>query len=246
MLELAENVFLEESSVRFFGFRLRTRMTVIRLAGRRLFVHSPVWLTRGLRERLERLGEVSFIVSPNKLHHQPIGEWAEAYPEARVLASPGLVERRPDVEFDDELGDDPDPAWADEIDQAATWGNVFFSEIVFLHRATRTLVVTDLVENLERGTVSPPARLLVRAFGIGSRPVAAPEHRYYTMDAEAAAESFRRIRMWDFERIVLAHGGLIEDDAPAVFGRVCDDLLASAARRGRLARWVFGRMARIQ
>jgi hypothetical protein len=246
MIELAENVFLEESSVRFFGFRLRTRMTVIRLSGRRLFVHSPVWLSPGLRDRLARLGEVSFVVSPNKLHHQPIGGWAEAYPEARLLASPGLIERRPDVEFDGELGDDPDPAWADEIDQAATSGNIFFSEIVFLHRATRTLVVTDLVENLERGTVSAPARLLVRAFGVGSRPVAAPEHRYYTIDAEAAAESFRKIRTWEFERIVLAHGGLIERDARAVFGSVCDDLLASVERRGRLARWIFGRMARIQ
>ena len=42
MVEFADEVFVEESSVRFYGFLIQTRMAVIRLSGNRLFLYSPV------------------------------------------------------------------------------------------------------------------------------------------------------------------------------------------------------------
>ena len=55
MYEFADEVFVEESSVRFYGFRIQTRMAAIRLSGNRLFVYSPVPLKGSLRDELERL-----------------------------------------------------------------------------------------------------------------------------------------------------------------------------------------------
>ena len=133
-----------------------------------------------------------------------------------------------------------------DLDQAEIRGNIFFSEIVFLHRASRTLVVADLVENLNRETTSTLGRLLARPFGIGSRPVASPEHRFYTSDAEAAAESFRRIQAWDFERIVLSHGGLIESGGHAVLRAVGEQLLDRVRRRSDAAKRVLALLARLQ
>ena len=46
-------------------------------------------------------------------------------------------------------------------------------------------------------------------------PRAAPEYRGWT-DRKAAANSLRRILLWDFERIVLSHGDLIERNAKQV------------------------------
>jgi hypothetical protein len=246
MREFAPGIHLFESTVRFYGVKLQTRMTAIQLAGSRLFLHSPVALDAATRRALHDLGEVAFIVSPNKIHHLAMGEYIDAYPEARAFASPGLPERRPDLAFAGVLGDQPDPAWAADLDQAAIRGNVFFSEIVFLHRASRTLVVADLVENLNRETASTLGRLLARAFGVGSRPVASPEHRLYTSDAEAAAESFRRIQAWDFERIVLCHGGLIESDGRAVLQAVAEQLLDRVRRRSDTAKRALALLARLQ
>jgi hypothetical protein len=221
-------------------------MTVVRLSGGRLFVHSPTSLGESTRRELDRLGEVAYVVSPNKIHNRAIAQYIEAFPEARFFASPGLPERRPELRFSAVLGDRPRPEWEAELDQIATAGNVFFSEILFLHRASRTLVVADLIENFDERTASRFGRLLAALAGVPSRPVASPEFRLYTSDPEAAAESFRRARQWDFERIVLAHGALIEENAREVFSAVCEELLTRVRRRGAFAKRIYARIARLQ
>lgn len=40
MIEYAENLFIAESQVKFYGVPLQTRMAVVRLSGDRLFVYS--------------------------------------------------------------------------------------------------------------------------------------------------------------------------------------------------------------
>jgi hypothetical protein len=244
--EFAPGIHLFESTVRFYGVRIQTRMTVVQLSDSRLLVHSPVALDPAIRRDLDSLGEVAFVVSPNKIHHLSIGEYTDAYPRAKAFASPGLPDRRPDLAFAGILGDQPDPAWAAELDQAEIHGNLFFAEIVFLHRASRTLIVADLVENLDRETASILGRTLARLFGVGSEPVASPEHRLYTNDARAAAESLERIQSWDFERIVLSHGGLIESGGRAVMQTVAEHLLFAVKRRSNASKKVLELLARFQ
>jgi hypothetical protein len=221
-------------------------MTVVRLSDSRLLVHSPVPLDAALRRELDSLGEVAFILSPNKIHHLSIGEYIDAYPRAKAFASPGLPERRPDLAFHGVLGDQPDPGWAAELDQVAIRGNVFFAEVVFLHRASRTLIVTDLVENFDSETASLFGRTLARLFGVGSEPVASPEHRLYTADLSAAAESLERIRSWDFDKIVLSHGALIESDGRAVMEAVAERLLSAVKQRSGASRKILELLARLQ
>jgi hypothetical protein len=49
-----------------------------------------------------------------------------------------------------------------------------------------------------------------------ANPKPAPEYRMGWSDRTAAANSLRRILAWDFQRIVLSHGDLIDHDAHAV------------------------------
>jgi Domain of unknown function (DUF4336) len=49
MRELARNLWVVERPQRFYGLEVGTRMTVIRLAGGSLLLHSPVSLDRELR-----------------------------------------------------------------------------------------------------------------------------------------------------------------------------------------------------
>src|SRR5579871_1092074 len=87
----------------FVGFRYPTRMAVIRLANRELFVWSPIALSGALRQHVDALGSVRWLVSPNRLHHLYLSEWKSAYPDARLYASPGLRAKRKDLAFDSEL-----------------------------------------------------------------------------------------------------------------------------------------------
>ncbi len=144
-----------------------TRMTVVRLRDGGLWLHSPVALTPELRDTVTRLGPVRYLVSPNKIHYWWIGSWREAFPEALAC---GLPEAAPNarhrgVVFDRMLGSEADPAWAGEIDQVLVPG-AYLTEAVFLHRASCTAILADLIENFElQRLASPFWRFLVRLSG---------------------------------------------------------------------------------
>lgn len=65
-------------------------------------------------------------------------EWVDRWPEPRVWAPPGLAKRKPELRFDAELGDEPDAAWAVDIDQTILRGSLFMEKVVFCHRESRT------------------------------------------------------------------------------------------------------------
>ena len=50
-------------------------------------------------ESVESVGPVRFIVSPNKIHHLFLSEWARRWPEARLYAPPGLAKRKPGLSY---------------------------------------------------------------------------------------------------------------------------------------------------
>jgi hypothetical protein len=221
-------------------------MAVVLLPGRRLLLYSPVWLTPHVASDLERLGDVAYVLSPNKIHNQTLQAYAEAYPEAEIHAPPGLAERCPDLRITATLGGEAPRAWRDCLDQTLTSGNVFFCEAVLLHRASRTLLVGDLVENFDESTASVLGLAVARLFGVGGHPVASPEFRFYTHDSKAAQGSFERIAAWDFDRIFLCHGSLITTEVGPALRGATDSVLRVARGRTRAARWLLRKLASLQ
>ena len=244
--EFAKDLFVEESAVRFYGFRVQTRMAIVRLAGSRLLLYSPVPLRRRLRQELEQLGRISFIVSPNKIHNLTLAEYRTAFSEAKLLVPPGLPERMPGLPFDAVLSDEPVPDWSPDLRHVLTRGNMFFAEALLFHRPSRTLLVGDLVERIGPGIASPIARGVARLLGVSSHPMASPEFRYYTADADAFEAGMAEVLRWPIERVFLCHGDLIEEKGREVVARVVDTLVEEVRGRGRARRALFERLARIQ
>jgi hypothetical protein len=210
-------LWVKETRLRFLGLvEVGGRMTVIRLADGTMFVHSPVRLDDQTRVELDSHGPVAFVVSPNKLHHMFIGDYATAYPRARIYASPGLTKRRRDVRFDGELRDTPEEAWAADLDQAMFLGHPWLQEVVFLHRQSKTLIVADILQNFHEE--SPfLTRVYARLDGLYKQPRFPRDFRWTMTNRHAARESVKRILAWDFERIVLAHGRAIETGGKRIF-----------------------------
>ena len=242
-----ENLWYTEGTVRFYGVLIQSRMAVSKLDGDALWVWSPLPMTEEIAGTLDDLGRVAHIVSPNKIHNQGLDSFHIRYPDAKLWASPGLRERRPELEYAGVLADRPEAAWSEHVDQRLTAGNAFFSEAVFFHRASRTLIVADLVENISRHTVpSRTGRRLAKLMRIYGRALPSPEFRMYTFDAEAARRKLDEINAWPFERILLAHGDLITENAHEVFQKVVDHLYWEVSKRPRFRRNIYEAMTRLQ
>jgi hypothetical protein len=208
-------------TVPFLTVPFPTRMTVVRLGDGSLWIHSPERLDAALEAELTDLGEVRHLVSPNKLHHLFLAEWLDAYPEATSWAAPGLAEKRPDLHFDRPLTDEPPPAWEGGLDQLIFRGSPAMEEAVFFHRPSRTLILTDLIENFEPATLATPQRWLARLAGI-----LAPDGRTpldwrltFRFGRATARDCLARMLAWHPERIILAHGRCIEAEGEAFLRR---------------------------
>jgi hypothetical protein len=152
-------------SVRFFGFPYPTRMTVVRLTDGSLWVCSPIALSTALAAAVKVRGPVRYLVSPNKIHHLFLADWVRAWPDANLYAPPGLARRRRDLTFYSELRDAPDPAWAADIDQVIFHGSFAMEEVVFFHRTSRSVIVTDLVQKFDPATLHGWRGALMRLEG---------------------------------------------------------------------------------
>lgn len=196
------------------GFHYPTRMVVIRLETGDLFVWSPIALTAAVRRAVDALGPVRFLVAPNLLHHLFLGEWRAAYPGATLCAAPGLRRRRKDLDFDIDLDDVPDPGWAAEIDQVAVGGSAVMTEIVFFHRPSGAAIFADLIESLPSGWFTGWRGVVARLDGITARAPGAPrEFRASFLNRRKARAALGRILDWPIERVVIAHGAPVTEDA---------------------------------
>lgn len=142
------------------------RMTAIRLADRLLILHSPVPISPELREALDALGSVGFIVVP-EAHGRFAGRAAAEYPSARLLGAPSAPRRRKSLRFHASLADQPPVEWSGQVESLLVLG-FRLHEVLLFQRSSRTLVLTDLCFNIQRSP-SRVARTFFRANGMWQR-----------------------------------------------------------------------------
>lgn len=224
---LDENLWVVERPQSFYGLPVGARMTVMGLADRRLLLHSPVKLDPELRRQLDSIGRVRLAVAPNRLHHLYAGDVARGYPGARLWIAPGLERKRPDLVFEGVLSDEAPEAWRGEVDQVFFRGRPYENEVVFFHRASRTLILCDLAFNF--GPRSPaPTRLLMKLLRSYGRLGPSKLDPLLIRDRAAARTSLQRILAWDFDRVIVSHGDVLESGGKELLAHGYSWLLASA------------------
>ena len=232
------------------------RMTVIELPSSSkknkpdLWVHSPVALDGPTKAAIDNIGTVKYVVSPNYEHLKFVSEWYLAYPNAEFWGCPGLMERRQDIRWageipagyrpqgwkkNDEKGTEPDNFWDTEtiecmhidVEKNPFTGKPFFQEVVYYHKPTKTLMVTDLWWNYPKDRVPnkqygrddtwelaplvDDIPLGSRAWGFGMDKI---YHPFYDNFMVTNKQTYKDIAehityKWDIETIVPAHGDLV-------------------------------------
>ena len=211
--QVAPDVYVADRPLPLSVGDIGTRMTVIRLDDGGLFLHSPVRLDEPTRAALDALGPVRAVVAPSKVHHFFVGDYLTAYPNARIYAAPGLPKKRKDLTFHGEIDDDAPPEWAGQIEQHLFRGAPSMNELVFFHPASKTLLLTDLAFNVPKGATDK-ARFFYWLVGAEGRFGPHRGARFLIRDRAAAKASLARILEWDFARVTVTHGEVLENSGP--------------------------------
>jgi hypothetical protein len=212
---IAKDVWVIDHPLRFGGLQLGTRTTVVRLANGGLWTHSPGPLQPELTAQLIALGSVQALVAPNAMHHLYLGENIRAFPQATVYVSPALPAKFKQPLTYELLSDEPPALWRDDFTQHLVGGMPKLQEVVFLHRASRTLILTDLAFNI-RQSGSWFTRLFMRVNGAYGHFGPSRIFRTLVKDRRALRSSLNRMQEWDFDRIIVTHGEVLEAGGKSV------------------------------
>lgn len=209
--QLADDLWEVSHPLRFLGFAIGTRMTVIRMPGGGLLLHSPVPVDDALASELAELGPVEQIVCPNAYHHLHAPKVQERYPEAKTIVAPGAATKQRTMRIDATLDGIADEAWEGSIEPYPIEGSML-GETVLFHRPSGTLVSADLLEYYEHHD-----ELLTRTYlklsGVYGQPSWNRLLRFVYRDKRKARASIDRLLELPIERITIAHGLVVEHDA---------------------------------
>ncbi|WP_438010712.1 DUF4336 domain-containing protein [Sorangium sp. So ce321] len=204
------SIWVTERPIWFGGVRLRSRTTVVRLSGDALWVHSPCTPTDDVCAALDALGEVRWIVVPNRFHHLQTPATAARYPGALVVGPKSAESRNPHVGVT--MGAD-DAAYirsTPELVSIQLRGVPFLDETVFFHPASGSLIAADLL-------LSACARdhwtwrIAARIWGRYGKVRTPPDVRMHTRASSAVAGSIAQMRALPLQRILVAHADPITD-----------------------------------
>ena len=213
---IKNTIWIVEYPIHYAGCDFYSRMTIVRLANGNLFIHSPCEINESIKAQINKIGKVEFIVAPGSYHYFYITSAQMAFPDAETFICPGIERKKPELEFDWLLGDRPDVRWENDFEQVLVRGNKHIWEVAFYHKSTKTLILVDLIENITDKTEGVNLTLKLwwkLVFHMWNNPKPAPEYQLGWKDKKAASKSLNKILVWDFEKIILSHGDLIEVNA---------------------------------
>ncbi|THH01291.1 hypothetical protein EW026_g1387 [Hermanssonia centrifuga] len=208
---------------RFAGlFPMGGRSTAIKLSSGGVWVVASTPLNTETKETIDAMGSVEYILAASADHHLFLGEWKNAYPEAKIIGMEGLPEKKKAERwaFFGSYGIDPPAAtYGFENDiQSCYFSGFSKKDVAWLHIPSKTLIVADLLFNLpakeqySKSSSSPKLAFFFPNFEPYSK-----FHQKFVWnegkDKNAMKRDAQTVSEWDFERIIPCHGDVIEEDA---------------------------------
>jgi len=229
MEKLGEDIWVHEDKMNLMCTELQLRMTIVKLAEGGLWIHSPTALSAELKSQLEQLGPIEFIVSASNGHNLWLKEWQTAFPEAQLYVSAGIPKKLnlSDYHLLDETIENH---WQQDLSHEYMAGVPLFNESVFLHKKTKALIVTDFIQHypaeLPIGFAGFLAKYIFRPIGFKDKCVAPPlKMNMIIKEKQHFSSAIKSIKTWDFDKIIVTHGEIIDVNAKQVFARLTERFL---------------------
>ncbi|MHB1847174.1 MAG: hypothetical protein ACYCWW_20310 [Deltaproteobacteria bacterium] len=176
--------------------------------------------------QLRGAGEITDIIAPSLTHTAGVPPALKVFPRARLWGPVGAREKHPELAWHGTFGVDPWP-FESELQAIPLAGVPKLNEVAFLHRASKTLYLTDLAFNVPdpKGLL---AWLFFGMFGAYRRFAVSKLFLRFAKDGDAFRQSIAMIAALHFENVIVAHGDPVLSDGKA-------KLLAAFRERNLLA-----------
>lgn len=215
------------------------RSIAIKMRDGKLWLVPSTPLDEPTKAKIDAMGQVAYLVAPDNVHHLFLKDFHAAYPAAKVVGTQGHEEKRPDVKFSGIYGKDPPSTkYGYESELVPQYFPTFANrDVAFLHKDSKTLITADLLFNLPcnqqyRNTPAGKATSWIPGviwFSKFFNPYSA-FHKTFLANAGVAnhipgaknggtseekkknfAEAASTVAKWDFRRIIMLHGDIIEN-----------------------------------
>lgn len=209
---LAENLWLMAYPLKMLGANLRRNVTIVRLSTGKLLIHSTAPFTAEEVASIRQLGEPGWLLDGILRHDTFAREGREAFPGIPYLAPVGFSDV---VKFPTEPIVPAPSEWSGELLAHEIQGIPEARDTAILHIPSLTLILTELVFNF--GDKEPIwTELLLRvAVGGEHHPGMSRPFKAGVKDEAAFRSSIETILSWDFDRVIVGHGDVIEFDGKA-------------------------------
>jgi hypothetical protein len=199
---------------------LPVRTPVVHLANADVLISPGSRLTPA---QFASAGRITDLVGPSFLHLGGMRQAIACLPGARVWGPEGAKVRRKKIAWSGELSAATWP-YQDELPMLELGGMAKVREVLFFHRASRTLIVTDLCFNL-LDAHGLGARFILGLFGTYQRLGVSRLFLRFVTDRALFEASLRTLFAWEFDDIAISHGRQVEGGGRA-------RLLAALQERG--------------
>jgi hypothetical protein len=221
--EIDKNIWSAEQPLKYFGLSVGTRMTVIRFNNGELAVISPIQVDDETTEELNRLGNVKYIIAPNLFHYLFLSNFQALYPEAKVYAVSELKFKRPEISIHKTLNNNGE-YFLGELECLLFEGVKTFlpsgalplNEYVFFHAESKTLILTDTAFYFDE-SFPMSTKLVAKIMGGYKKLRPSLLEQLATQEKEKVKQSVQKVLRWDFKRVIVAHGSIVEHDAKKQF-----------------------------
>lgn len=208
-LSLAANLWLLAYPLKLLGADLRRNVTVIRLRSGKLVIHSTAPFSPEDVASIRSMGEPGWLLDGVLRHDTFAKEGREAFPTIPFLAPEGFSEV---VGFPTELIVPSPVEWAGELTALEIQGAPEARDTALLHVPSRTLIITELIFNFGGDEPIWTELLLRVAVGGEHHPGMSRPMKAGVKDKAAFQRSLATILEWDFDRVIVGHGDVIESD----------------------------------
>jgi len=206
---ITKDLWMMSYPLKMLGADFRRNVTLIRLRSGQLVIHSTAPFSGEDVATIRSLGEPAWILDGVLRHDTFAQEGRAAFPELAYLAPEGFSAV---VGFPTFPLVPPPEAWGDELQVLEIQGAPEARDTAMLHTASSTLILTELVFNFGTDEPAWTEILLNLAVGGEHQPGMSRPFKWGVKDVPAFEESMRILLRWDFDRIIVGHGDVIETD----------------------------------